>query len=399
MTLIELLVVISILMILTVMVVPRLQPAAEERAIREAARTVNIYLNAARNQAVASGRPVGVLFRRNEATPNAATILEQVEIPAVYAGETINAAVRVQDWTIANPNVTPPTYYWPGMTVLKVRVRVGELSNGLIRRGDLVKLNQQGPTYRIEKDSADNSDFLTTDSPTVLVDGSGFIRFADATDANGDTWSDEQLTLVASLDMVPQTPWPKHPGTNPPAPWSNPVSFAIARQPYFSVAGGSFAAMCSAVEPLQLPSRTAVDLAFSGRDGMLWGGGPGAEFQQSSATDTSAVVIMFSPTGSVAAVYRGNQGPLPATGPIFLLIGKWARMADLDGPGGVPDNIPDGGDDELTNLQDITNFWVSISPQSGLVTTSEMGAQTDPAISDLQEARQYAQQSQSKGGR
>ena len=61
-TLIELLVVVSIMLIVTVIAVPAMKPALENRKIREAARAVNVYLGSARNHAIELGRPVGVLF-------------------------------------------------------------------------------------------------------------------------------------------------------------------------------------------------------------------------------------------------------------------------------------------------------------------------------------------------
>jgi len=364
MTLIELLVVVSILMILTVIVLPRVQPAAETRAVREAARSVDIFLATARNEAVATGRPVGVLLRRHDTEPNACTTLEQVEIPPPYAGDTIGAAIRVQDWTVANS----------GTVTLRARVRLANpgFANGLIRPGDLLQINGQGPVYNISLAS------------TIPIDNNYFV-FHSLTDY-GDGWSAEYFVLTVDATSIVRSPWPYRPTGGAPDIWSNPVGFSIARQPYVGTSG--FAAIASAVEPLELPSGTAVDLYYSGADN-------GSSLAATTAMEGELpIVMMFSPNGSLTTGYLHGT-PRPITEPVFLLIGRWDRLLDMDG-----NFIPDGGEDGLANWQDLNNYWVTVNPQSGLVTTSEMAAASDAdPTNDVDESRAFARQSRRMGGR
>ena len=57
------LIVIGIMLIMVAAAATLMQPASESRRIREAARSINIYLSSARNQAMETGRPCGVTFR------------------------------------------------------------------------------------------------------------------------------------------------------------------------------------------------------------------------------------------------------------------------------------------------------------------------------------------------
>ena len=90
-TLIELLVVVSIMLMLAAYALPKLAPMARERKVREAARSVNVFLSRARSRAIETGRPCGVVFQRFNDTAgdplsNAATMLYQAEVPPPYAG-------------------------------------------------------------------------------------------------------------------------------------------------------------------------------------------------------------------------------------------------------------------------------------------------------------------------
>ena len=95
MTLIELLVVAAVMMILVFVAIPSITPTTTVRSIREAARAVDIFFGAARNQAVASGRRVGVMLERLPGQPDACVTLYQVEEPPPYCGEFYNAQVSV----------------------------------------------------------------------------------------------------------------------------------------------------------------------------------------------------------------------------------------------------------------------------------------------------------------
>ncbi len=134
-TLIEMLIVVAIIAILAVAGARTMQPAIEGRRIREAARAVNVYLGVARNHALATGRPCGVMIRRFPNLPQCSMVLEQVEQPAPYAGNTIDATATLQ---INPPNSNTVVANLPS-----------DFSSGLVHDGDLVQFNHQGPFYKV----------------------------------------------------------------------------------------------------------------------------------------------------------------------------------------------------------------------------------------------------------
>ena len=362
-TLIELLVVVSIMMLLVVITVPRMRPAMENRRIREAARSINVYLSSARSRAIETGRPCGVAIVRDENMPLAGSTLIQVETPPPYAGDVEGAAMRIM-------NATPATSF-PNSTVLRAQIRSGHLSPGLLRWGDRVQFNHQGPLYRIVDDPADNLPPKTSypvatdvgaDFPLDPPDlRKGFINFSVGTpDASG--WiTDRWLTLVA--DGVYNVPWP--------AEWpptSQPVPFQIFRQP-----------VTSATLPLQLPRGVVIDLWYSGTTSGRFA---------NTATKKGSLpypTILFSPNGSVTQVAADTIGRVPAMEPIFLLVGRRDR---------VNPDPQQGAEDGRTNLADLENLWVAINPQTGYIVCAENSTGTN-----IDECRQYAREFQAMGGR
>ena len=62
MTLIELLVVLVIILLLAAATIPKIRPDIDRSRIRESARSLQLYLSTARNQALFTGRPCGVII-------------------------------------------------------------------------------------------------------------------------------------------------------------------------------------------------------------------------------------------------------------------------------------------------------------------------------------------------
>lgn len=86
-TLVELLVVILVMLMITAVTIPAIRPALEGRKIREAARMVEVFLNGARNRAIASGHSVGVLIEPDPNEPSQCISLSYVEQPGPYSGD------------------------------------------------------------------------------------------------------------------------------------------------------------------------------------------------------------------------------------------------------------------------------------------------------------------------
>ena len=441
-TLVELLVVVTIMMLLAAFAIPAIRPMTEGRRPREATRALDILLTQAKTRAVTNQRPSGVLFERFQQTDatgalvyqdDACTTLRVVDIPPPYAGDFLDSRVRVQNWTTlvnaANPPDPPRVPYETDKIVLKVMVKHLSLGNRLLRRGDQIQFNYQGPYYTIIDDENDNPPAGT--DRDFKIDADGYLVFDDpagtypATNLLG--WiTSHVLTVMVSSNELGSVTWPLTAattampwvdtvtmvaGTRP--LWSNDVPFQIYRQPE-----------PAPIPPVRLPKNTVIDLADSGyfdtndADAFSSGGLYPDAFGLvgSTATQHQGPVILFSPTGSVHSVYHydtaGNYTPVPVTDPVFFMIGKWERTGTQQ-PASSP--VRSLAEDGLHNWQDASNLWIAVGPQSGLVTAAEVYApattstgisvpgdpdETDSAAlaAQMQISRAFARQAQiSKG--
>jgi prepilin-type N-terminal cleavage/methylation domain-containing protein len=139
MTLVELLVVVTIVLLLAAATIPRFQPGIDRSRIREAARSLQLYLSSARNQAIATGRSCGVMIERLPAEAGCSMLVSQVESPPPYCGDGTP--------TLANVTVVSAP---PGGTAT-VSVTAGWTA---IKAGDLVQFDYQGPYYTVATASA-----------------------------------------------------------------------------------------------------------------------------------------------------------------------------------------------------------------------------------------------------
>jgi prepilin-type N-terminal cleavage/methylation domain-containing protein len=333
-TLIEMLIVLFIISLLAVAAL-RALPGDDQKP-REAARMLNVYIATAKANAAATGRPAGVILRPSSTTTYAAysSLIEQCEVPPTYAGDTLNAVVQAQDWTYKLTGGNLVKYDSLGRTVVKIRVRVNDFSNNIMRFGDQVQLNGQGPIYTVLRDQ---NTLGATDTPSTLLpdfqpDANQYLDFSAGTDTNpADGWIDNYyLTLVLDPLSSQPVPWPKsYNGV-----WSDPIIFKIIRQPEKS-----------AIAPLQLPTGAGIDLPFSGVDNAY----PPAP---TTSLIGGATTILFSPNGSVDSLYIGTTKYKP-TQTIHLLVGKLTVNSE-------PDN----------NWFDLKNIIVSVNPQTGTVSTN-----------------------------
>lgn len=314
-TLIELLVVVSIMVILLGLVATRMPSTKEGRRTRETARLINAYLSSARNRAIETGRPCGVTFR-NFGT-GAAMNADQCEVPPSFCGETELSFAQIQVDTSTTSiamrlfDTGNPFYMISGLN--------------LVRPGDLIQFNCQGPMYRIHYGAAVTEPIPKT--PPNNLDVNRYI----ITDAS----SPDIYASLSNLNQNTMVPWPKTPG------WSPYVPYRIFRSPIKGYA-----------QPLQMPVPAVVDLTASGLGTYFAGAGD--------------FTIMFSPTGAVDCVYYGATRVI-AGDMIYLLVGSNERVAN----GYTPDNA---NVDTLTNYQDMNNRWVTINPQTGAVQTDLVAA-------------------------
>lgn len=325
MTLIELMVVISIVAVLSVYALRMLPGMAEGRRVREAARSLSIYFSLAKNRAVETGRPCGVILQRMDDEPRASMVMVQAEVPPAYSGD--SQETKAQLW------YEPAEY--------KINVKVGPSFNQmLVNAGDFMQINNQGYWYKIS-----------------YVNPLGKL-------------------LVLSTPPGTVLPWPE-------GVWTAPMSFRIVRRPKQSIAA-----------PLQLSRGMVVDLTASGNNFSPQLFGPG----------NSPVIIMFSPNGSLDRCYWNNTltGNGIPTEPLFFLIGRREQIGV-----GPENNYAVEDDATRSNWQILKNLWVSISPQTGLVTVTENAQAVkyyvDPDLVGvpvgISEARRYAKEAQTMGGR
>lgn len=260
-TLLELLVTVSILLLLMTVALPILSPSDDARQIREAARSVSIFLDAARNRAIETGRPVGVSFERIPNLPQGCMGMRRVEIPPVYSGDGSPSLVQVQKVSSSVTNLSV-TIRMNNSTQLSVGA-------GFLNVGDLIRLNYQGPLYTISSFSSSN-------------------------------------TSVQSMTAVGQSP-ATLPWSN--VTWSDPVPFEIARRP-----------VPSRTPPMTLPPSTVIDLSLSGRESWNINGTISTQSFNSTSSN-NPLIVLFGPNGACSRYYLEGTA-YDRSDPLYLLVGK-----------------------------------------------------------------------------
>jgi hypothetical protein len=272
--------------------------------------------------------------------------------------------------------------------------------NGLIRVGDKMQLNYQGPWFTIIDDPFDGSDFPNDGTGQINFAVGGWLTLELQGSEAGYGRLDADLALAQGKPLTGTrgtiVPWPRYDAASgqPPSFTASPrVPFAILRQP-----------VPSSAAPLPLPVGTAIDLYESGPNNPLPLGLAG--FQPQAASDVSPVVVVFSPDGRLDRLwYAGNV--MSVTEPIHFLVGRADRLPLAASPVAAPRGTPQH-EDGLRNWQDTGNLWVSLVPQTGLVTAIENASLQGPPpnyddpvqrLAALRNARHLAQTAQSMGGR
>lgn len=336
-TLIELLVVMVIILGVTASAIVVVTPRLAGRRIRESARAVSIFLENAKTRAARIGRPAAVWLERAPGLPGGCFTLYQAEDPPPYTGDFVASTIAVD-----------------GSTGYVVGFPAGDTGwIGLLRPGDLLKLNFQGHLYRL----------------SGPVDTNGYLVGPPS------SWTISYFGTYAAF--LPTTP----PGG---------VPFQIFRQP------------TRIGDPLELSASTIVDLQASGFDSELQFAPFLPRFSPNAAIaggDNSAVIISFNPSGTLDRVYCWDyssvtpiwDGYTPVE-PVYLLIGgRNAVPWDPAGPASQP----------MPNWQRLENVWISIHPRTGLVLASEAYA-VDPTSAlpfQMLVSRSHARNGDRVGGR
>jgi len=308
--------------------------AQDSRRVREAARAINVFFGAARNHAMERGRPVGVILQRMPGLPAACMTLHEAEMPPPYAGDTVSARANVVYTTDASNRVVGISARIPTSTLTGAQSFADEWNQSLMR------LNGQDPAYTIAGTSVSGSYTVFN----LVLDSSSS--------------SDPMLTL-RGYTYPTNTTYTAH----------DSMPFEILRPPVPAVG----VVRRSAGASMSLPTGAVIDLQFSGTESLRF-----------HSSDTNPIVIMFAPNGSAEWIYcrwtSGSYGRYPMTsGQLYLLVGQRERI---------------GSTRDMYNWQELSNLWVTLSPQSGLVVAKE-----NTSGSSYTEARTYAKTTQGVGGR
>ncbi|RMF43380.1 MAG: hypothetical protein D6753_05315 [Planctomycetota bacterium] len=391
-TLVELLVVMGVLVMLAAITLPTVKGMLSDQKVSQAATLVQQYCEAARSRAIATGRPVAVIFDRlrydagGGATPldalvanNTCVRMSTGEVFPPYAGDWAGAVGRLEDSNADGvvDRLRIPVAQAASLIDTSVTPAV---PSGMALAGDMLQLGARRETFLI---SADPS--LDASTAEVLV-----------------PFFNPPLTSV---------------GTNTfslaePATWMNgtTVRFRIFRRPSKSLAGGT-----------SLPRGTCIDMHFSGfgtagrefsSDSIhLTAGTPAPSYpptppysQSNGNPDYGPIYIVFSPDGTVEAWYYQNRA-LSVTAPVFQRAAPTTMIHLLVGrTDGVPQSPlvdPAGalaaGDTFTSNIMDTLNSWVTINPYTGHIYTSPVNGVTvpapglsDPVLNRLAQARTSA---------
>ncbi|BBO32188.1 prepilin-type N-terminal cleavage/methylation domain-containing protein [Lacipirellula parvula] len=374
-TLIELLVTIVIMVTVLAGALPLLSPNNNSRKIREASRQLTTLLSQAQAQAARDGRPVGVAFRETgTSSPFSGMALEAYMIaqPPAFTGFSEFSRVSVNKprsndkLTYGEP--TTDNANGNGGTMFDARYRgagVWELAFTLygaedpipprmVRNGDVV--NAGGNYFLIVDDGGGTEGAHQVDQATGYVMPTNFLLAI---------WLNQNGQQLAPGALKP---------------------FSFARLP-----------VNTSEQPLQFPRGIGIDLEASGATGV--GASMPMDFDSGGAT---TVGIMFSPNGSIEAVYRDGVRREGAE-QIFLLLGLFENgnngsqdPNDYDFSAGASIS-----NDELTQRRTRINWlsadsrWVTIN-RAGRIITADNNISFDPRLSpyidDTAPAAQRAKQ-------
>ena len=142
MTLIELLVVVTIILVVAAATIPRLRPEIDRTRIREAARSIQLYISSARNQAIATGRSCGVMIEKLPGENGASMNLSQVETPVTYGGDETGATA------------TASKAGAPSGGIATCKIKLSSAASIPLHQGDLIQVGYQGYWMIVTADAA-----------------------------------------------------------------------------------------------------------------------------------------------------------------------------------------------------------------------------------------------------
>jgi prepilin-type N-terminal cleavage/methylation domain-containing protein len=366
-TLIELLVTIVIMVTVLAGALPLLSPNNNSRKIREASRQLTTLLSQAQAQAARDGRPVGVAFSESGVSGSYSGVaLEAYMIaePPPFTGFSEFSRVSINkprsndkltygQQTTDNANGNDGTMFdarYRGVGVWELTFSLygaeDPIPPRMVRNGDVV--NAGGNYFLIVDDGGGTEGAHEIDQATGYVLPTSYLLAI---------WLNQSGQQLA-------------PGAQ--------KSFSFARLPVYT-----------SEQPLQFPRGIGIDMHASGATGVGTSMPIAFDFDNPPPTPTppaTNVSVMFSPNGSIEAVYRDGVRQEGAE-QIFLLLGLFENgnngsqdWNDYDFSGTV-DN------DELAQRRTRLNWlnadsrWVTIN-RAGRIITTDNNISFDPRTAD-----------------
>lgn len=362
-TLIELLVTIVIMVTVLAGVLPLVSPNNNSRKLREASRQLNSLLAQAQAQAARDGRPVGVEFRESGTSAPFSGMAVEAYLtaePAPFAGFSEFSRVAVLEHPEKLQYGKNATGNGNGGVMFEPR-----LTNFTVWRLEFSLYGQPDP---IPPRTIRNGD-------TLDINGNRFLVVDDDGSAEGFHQIDQATGYLQSTHLL-NVVWLNNQGQLPPR-GLKPYSFA--RQP-----------TKTSEQPLQFPRGIGIDMEASGATGL----GNSIDFDSGGAT---TVKVMFSPSGSIGAVYRDNVR-LDGVEQLYLLVGLFenGNNSNTFSEGYDFIGFPVADQAELTSRRGQINWlsgdsrWVSVN-RAGRIITAENNVSFDPSSSDFLDPIRSAQ--------
>ena len=377
-TLIELLIVMAVLVLLAAVTLPSVKELLKDQKSSQAARLIQSYAESAKARAIATGRPVAMVIDRMY-VDGSRDLIGNDSCTRVSIGEVFPPYEG--DWSGAKAAIiTRPTSGTPllprGQQFAQIEfnqaaslwnVRDGR-PTGMVSAGDIIQFGDSNRSYRIADSPNDPDTNVITYIPS-----SGTSPAYLQIDFDNPAYDEDAGLLTSEPTIFPAIP----------------MKFRIFRKPSKSLAGS-----------IVFPRGVCIDLSASGigQTGLQFGSAsiaaisrPGDPVRDHAPGSYGPIQIVFDPAGRISDLFfglpqivEGSTGNLLARravdSTIHLLIGKTEQVVPSPAYLG-PEIVPafDGAaarDDVRYNLLDPANFWVSINPFTGAVTTSQVQDQS-----------------------
>ncbi|WP_413430961.1 Tfp pilus assembly protein FimT/FimU [Crateriforma spongiae] len=422
-TLVEIMVVMVLLMLLAGIGLPAIKQTLKDQKESQTSRQVVAYLTTARDRAIATGRPVGVVIERAGTTDPFArsysTRLRMTNGVPSYGGESPDTRCVIihDDFVFSTPQVADSNS----------TTRTGQFNACLFRQEEnpLLRLSAQ---VLNDGDSTNDGAAPIKAGDLISFEGSRPVRimaigFSDANDL--DLASYGAITPPWNRNNLNYPKWNALPLPALPTDDRPYIKIRFDSRSFVEIGGGAFPTFelptgavnatadntwrasrfqifrqpsPSQTSPMNLMKGMAIDLNFSGTATYSGGLPAGIEFSPyfidatagnvaMNSTDPNNpitflnIAIVFAPDGSVQSVGSAMPGAAPyafnerrPTGQIFFLLGKTDGIR--------PDDPFSTEDRAVSNILDGDSVWIVINPSNGNVAVSPI-ASTRPVDPNL----------------